>query len=462
MTEQQFNQWLTTPNAVRVLLIELEHSSGTAYIANIAYLGEPVSRDNQHRQYEPVLIEAVDISDRLDGELTIGDISVINDGLLSDWLTYQWAEYSVRGYLGDPTWPRQAFYQVLNVTNAGLQSAENGQITLAVHDARAQLDTPLITETINGSGAPVAFGQIFNAPAVLINRATNLYKVSALPLAQLNAADRGNFALQETIDLVQGEFIAAATPQGVVTANVTGIAITAADIARQIAQIYNVAVDEQSLHALPDWELGAFYSDGTQTTGRQVLDDICLSIGAYWRMDGLNRLHLANLRLPTTSSHHLSSDDVERNTLQLSSVQAPYSQISVRYAKNYSPLQVNALASASVIGIDLHTKLQDEWKTHTVSPTLTGYPLADKQQFDTQLADQTGATQRANTIKNIRQSQRYVWQLTAFASALLLKPGDSVFLKHDDWPEFSAGKWVLVLANHRDLTGETCDLEIWY
>ncbi|MGH1461004.1 MAG: hypothetical protein ACRBB6_03100 [Neptuniibacter sp.] len=462
MTTEEFNAWLTTPSVVRVLLLELEHSTGTEYVSNYGYIGEPVTRDNQHRQYEPVLAEAIEISDRLDGEFSVGDLTLVNDGLLDTWRTLKWQGYSVKGYLGASDWSREDFQQVLLSTNAGIVRAEDGEIVFGIQDARAQLDAPLITETVNGAGAPVVFGQVFNISPVLEDAATLLYKVSAFSLTSLDAADRGNPAFAETIDLANGEFTATASPVGAVTANATGESTTAAGIASEIAALYGLSTDSDSLNTLPTWTIGLFYSDGTSTTGADVLDDICASIGGYWRIDNLNRLQVFVLSLPALGSLTLLADDIERGTLELTSVQPPLSQISVRYSRNFTPMQPADLASEITLGTTIYQSLQEEWKAETLNPTLTGYAVAPKKQFDTALVNQVDALMRAQNIEAIRVKERNVWEFTAFAPGLQIQAGDTVFLQHDNWPEFSAGRWVKVLVNVRNLTGENCELEVWF
>lgn len=462
MTPQAFNTWLTTPNASRVLLLELEHADGTEYVSNAGYIGEPVTRDNQHRQYEPVLAEAVGISDRLDGELSIGDITLINDGLLNTWLGYKWRGFSIRGYLGAPDWPRDDFQQVLIATNAGVQSAGSGELILGVVDARDQLDKPLTTDTVNGLGAPVVFGQVFNITPAVVDPVSRTFMASVMPLSALNAADRGNLGFVETANLASGEFTTSATAQGTVTVDATGTHSTAAGIARQVAALYNVSVDDDSLNALPAWSLGFFYSDGTSTTGANVLDDICNSIGGYWRIDNLNRLQMFLIALPDTSGSEITQDDIELNSLSLVRTEEPYSQISIQHGRNYTPMQADALASSSVIGATRHAALQQEWNVDTQTPVLTGYPAAHKQQFDTGLVNSADALSRGTAVAVIRTEGRQVWELTAFAPALNITAGQSIFITHSEYEEFANGRWVRVLLNERDLTGETCELEIWF
>ena len=110
-------------NEYRTILIELDHSAGTVYLATKAYLSD------QHNAYDDWLIRSpvmeYSLLSLVDG---IGDIDAFLPlDVPDDWENYNFRGYAVRFYSGDVTWPKSKFRLIGIATNEGCRDIGENQ-----------------------------------------------------------------------------------------------------------------------------------------------------------------------------------------------------------------------------------------------------------------------------------------------------------------------------------------------
>lgn len=108
MTAAEEELWLldTRRNPYRALLIELDHSAGTVYLASQSWLSDSFIA------YDDCMTSDPEIRDDLYNFLGVGDVDAINRDDSVSWISYNWRGYPCRWYFGDTSWPKSKFRQI--------------------------------------------------------------------------------------------------------------------------------------------------------------------------------------------------------------------------------------------------------------------------------------------------------------------------------------------------------------
>lgn len=412
ISDAQYQRWLESPNEARVVLAELTHASGVEQVADQPYLA-PASEGLVNPVWDDLLITASGISTRVDGLIEIGEIELRDDGSITHWLDYQWRGWPVKLFLGGPTWPRADFRPIAVATNGGLASYERGKITLDVIDSSAQLEEPIDTGRLPDDGGPVPLllGQRFNVPAYRVDTATLRYRVSYLPLLSVTPRDIGN-TVPHTVHLSDGAFTLDNAPG-------SGSEITAAAheqhdtpmaIVQWVADYYGKTVSPNTV--LPDVKVG-FYSSG-ETTGAQILDTLKETLGAGWHIDALDRLDMRVFEAAgETADVVLTADDVQDGTLQLDTVEPPWSGLTLRWGRNDAPLR-SVAAVLDTSDPMLAARLKQEWRESTAEQSLPGHPLATPETIDTMLQLSIDADAERDRRLSYHRARRESWRVITY------------------------------------------------
>ncbi|MEL7893521.1 hypothetical protein [Vreelandella neptunia] len=416
ISDAQFKRWLESPNENRVMLAELEHAGGTVQVADKPYVA-PAFEALANPVWNDLLISASGISTRVDGLIEIGKIQLRNDGRITEWLDYQWRGWPVRLFLGDQSWPRADFRPIAVATNGGLESYKTGEITLSVIDSSEQLNEPIDTGQLPNDGGPVPLllGQRFNVPAFRVDSATLRYRVSFLPLLSVTPRDIGNDA-PHTAHLTDGAFTLDNGPG-------SGSEITAAaheqhdtpmSMVQWVADYYGKTVSPSTV--LPDVAVG-FYSSA-EVNGAQVLDALRDSLGAGWHIDAFDRLDVRVFAAVSddpgvTPDITLSADNVQENSLQLASVEPPWSGLTFRWGRNDAPLR-------SVAGViddtdpTLASRFKQEWRESTAEQALPNHPLATPENVNSLIQLSADAVAERDRRLGYHAVRRERWRLITY------------------------------------------------
>jgi len=449
MTGEQYEAWLADLSAPRVVLCELDHAGGTENVSSHPYISKPTD-STPNRIYDDLLVEAVDIETRIDGLISFGEITLIDDGSITDWVDRAWQGHEIRLYLGGPDWSRDDFRLHAQGINGGITSARRGEITFEMIDQSAKLDEPIDTGSLPDDAGPVplALGKVYNAPAFRSSTTTLEYTASYLAVTALTPKDIGN-TVPHTDDLASGTFTLNNATNGELTVDIEEQHNTPALIAQWVASEYGITVGEIDM---PAYTVGLYYS--SEVTGRQILDDLCNGLGAYWYLDPLGQLVMRQHVVPIAADVTLYGDDIEDGQIELSETQAPWKSLNLRFGRNYAPLRT----VAGVIEDNNATeaaRLKREWSESEASQTMTDYPLAEDVTRDSCISNSADAVTERDRLMAIRAVRRDVYSIDAFMP--IVEVGQSSAVEH---PRM-AGRLGRIISVSRSPTRGITSLEVW-
>lgn len=450
MTEQQYQAWLADLTAERILLAELEHADGVEYVATAPYISRPTD-SVPNRPYDDILKQAVDISTRIDGLISFGDVSLLDDGSLASWLGRAWTGHLIRLYLGGPEWSLDDFRLLASGRNGGVTEARRGSLTFAMEDESSVLDEVIDTGQLPDDAGPVplSLGSVYNAPAYLLQPSPYEFKASYLPVDALTPKDNGN-PVSHTDNLASGSFELSAGLVGTLTVDIEEPHNTPALIAQWVAGQYGIAVGEITL---PSYTVGLYYN--SEVSGRQMLDELCEGLGAYWYLNALGELVVRQHVEPSgTPDITLVSDEIVYDQVRLSETQAPWRGLTLRWRRNHSPL-------ATVAGTiednqpSEAARLRNDWRESAASQSVTDYPLAERATRDSAIQGSADAATERDRLLAIRSVRREVWEIEAFLPPVLV--GDVLAVVH---PRLAGRLGRVIGVTHSPTRGAT-NLEVW-
>ena len=161
---------------------------------------------------------------------------------------------------------------------------------------------------------------------------------------------------------------------------------------------------------------------------------------------------------PTAAALTLNEDDIEQNTLRLSSVEEPWRSTVLRYGRNYTPLTEIAGSindSDPALAVRLHGEWLDASADHADA---SDYPLSTKRTIDTALVTESDAAAEAARRQALHSPRREIYTLTAFLPPLGIEPGAAIEIDSGDL----AGRVGRVISTSASPTVGRTELEVWY
>ena len=449
MTDAQYAAWLADLSAPRVVLCEMDYAGGTEHVSSHPYISLPTDT-LPNQVYDDLLMEAVDIETRIDGLISFGEISLVDDGSITDWVSRAWQGHEIRLYLGGPDWPRDDFRLHAIGINNGITSARRGELSFEMIDQSAKLDEPVDTGSLPDDAGPVplALGSVYNAPAFRSSTTTLEYTASFLAVTALTPKDIGN-TVPHTDGLTSGTFTLDNATNGELTVDIEEQHNTPALIAQWVADHYGLTVGDVDM---PAYTVGLYYSN--EVTGRQILDDLCEGLGAYWFLDPLGQLVMRQHQEPATAEVTLFDDDIEYDQIGLSETQPPWASLNLRRGRNYAPLRTVAGVIEDNNAAEA-ARLKREWSESEASQAMVDYPLAEDVTRDSCISNSADAVTERGRLLALRAVRRDVYSIDAFMP--VIEVGQSISVEH---PRM-AGKLGRIISVSRSPTRGTTSLEVW-
>lgn len=449
MTDAQYEAWLADLSARRILLAELEYAGGTEYVATAPYISQPSDSD-PNRPYDDILTTAVDIGTRIDGLISFGEVSLLDGGDVTDWVERAWRGHPIKLYLGGPGWSRDDFRLLARGRNGGVSEARRGSLTFTMEDESSVLDEVIDTGELPDDAGPVplALGSIYNAPAYLLQPSPYEFKASYLPVTALTPKDNGN-PVSHTDNLASGSFTLSAGIVGTLTVDIEEPHDTPQQVCEWVAGHYGITVGEITL---PAYTVGLYYD--SEVSGREILDELCAGLGAYWYLDELGELVVRQHGAPGSPDLTLVSDEIVYDQVRLVETQPPWRGLTLRWGRNHNPLSTiagtiedNQPAEAA--------RLRREWRESRASQSVPNYPLADREERDSVIQTSTDAATERNRLLALRSTRREVWSLEAFLPPV--RVGMSIAVDH---PRL-AGSVGRIISVSRSPTRGATTVEVW-
>lgn len=446
MDDAAYDLWLSNLDARRVLLAELTHADGIEYVSTNPFVSLPSDSD-PNRIYDDCLQSAVDISTRIDGLIGFGEVSLIDDGSLTPWVNNKWQGHPIKLFLGGPDWPRDDFRQLAIGVNGGVVDASRGTLTFAMNDQSALLDEPIDTGQLPDDAGPVplALGSVFNAPAYLLTASPYEFKASYLACTALTPKDNGN-PVTHTDNLSTGSFVLSNALVGTLTVDIEEQHSTPQLIAEWVAAQYGITVSSINM---PAYRVGLYYN--SEVTGKQILDELCSGLGAYWYLDSLGQLVMQQHTTPGSADVTLVSDEILQDQIQLSSTEQPWKSLTLRWRRNYSVLST----VAGAVSASQSARLSREWNEVRGTQAAAGYPLAQTVVRDTCIQLQADAQTERDRLLALRAVRRDRYTLDAFLPPVTV--GQNLAVIH---PRLE-GKTGRIISVSRSPTRGATNIEVW-
>ncbi|MCL7931674.1 hypothetical protein [Halomonas llamarensis] len=447
MTDAQYANWLADLSAPRIVLCELDYAGGTEYVSTHPYISQPTD-SAPNRVYDDLLMEAVDIETRIDGLISFGEITLVDDGEITHWVDRAWQGHGIRLYLGGPDWSRDDFRLHAIGINGGIMSARRGEIAFEMTDQSAVFDEPIDTGSLPDDAGPVplALGSVYNAPAYRTSDGTQYeYKASYLPCVSLTPKEGGSTTLNVTNHPSEGRFVLDAPVLLDLTVDIKEQHNTPTKIAEWVADYYGKEVAEISL---PDYTVCLYYNG--EVNGRQIL----AALPGYWYFDRLDRLVVRQHAIPTSADVTLFDDDIEYDQIALSETQPPWKSLTLNWGRNYAPLSQVAGAVEDENATEA-ARLRREWSESKAEQSLPDYPLAEDVTRESCIAEATDAATERDRLLAIRSVRRDVYSIDAFMP--VVEVGQSIAVEH---PRL-ARKLGRIISVSRSPTRGTTSIEVW-
>ncbi|SJN11585.1 hypothetical protein CZ787_06255 [Halomonas citrativorans] len=406
ISEGQYLAWLAKLNADRLLLAELHHAGGIEYVATGPFMSLPSDSD-PNRPYTTALKKAVNITTRIDGNVTFGEVEIIGDQLVTELIDLAWQGHPIKLFLGDPKWPRDDFRLLAQGRNGGIRQAKRGAITFRMVDESSVLDEVIDTGQLPDDAGPVplALGSVYNAPLYRVDTQTLTYRGSYLPVTSIQAKANGALLTHST-DAAAGT-VTLSDRFGDITGDIEEPHNTPRKIVEWVANHYGITVGEIDL---PDYRVGVFYND--DVSGRQILNELKEGLGAYWYLNEINALVMRQHKEPVVADVTIVRDDIPRDKLTLSETQQPWRSLTLRWGRNYAPLSTVAGTIDEENPAEA-ARLRTEWRESHARQDVSDYPMAERVTRDSVIQDEQDAITERDRLLAQRRTQRNVWSIEA-------------------------------------------------
>lgn len=443
-------------------------------------------------------------------------VLVNNDGALDAYLGYGFAGFGITIQRGTMA-PNQATPTWTTVLAGVMDSVDFSwsDVSIKVRDRQQELAKPLqatryggtnslpngldgVATDIKGNGRPILYGKAYNFTPPQVNTTRRIFELSDGLIQSVDAVyDRGTaltagaaYSSQsdmETNAPAGGQYRAwlssggsyirlGSEPAGAVTVDATQGAATANRTAAQLMKQVLLkggissgditAGDVTALDTAAAYECGYWVTDGTDTTGIQVMDALANSAGAWWGVDRLGKFRMGQLATPSTGNSigTITALDIIKIDRVRSSDQGggvPAWQVTLNYARMFT-VQSDLAAS---VPTPLKSDRAEQWRTvvSNDSSIKTQWPKAQELSFETYLISAsdaaTEAARRLALYKVRRDTLQARCKLSdALAGAIDLGKTITVQLNRFG---MSAGKAYLVTGIRTDLRNNTFDLTLW-
>ena len=481
MTAAQFQEWLQSSSAIRMVLIEAQVNVAgdevTRYVASRSYLTGP-DETPANTEYLPLATGGLAFTEQvsLSGEagLSGGDIELNNaDGALDGWLGDVWMNRPIKAWAGDPSWPRADFRLVYDGIIADVASPGRGAVNLVLRDKLQRLNTPVTEAKLGGTTPnkdailPVPFGECHNVAPLLTNPATLEYGFLGAVESSFEVRTNGK-PIAVALNDQAGRFNLTTDPfSTTITVSVQGdkgggYAPRIAPLVQRIATAYGKASDRFTLADLDLANLAAFDASHPQPVGLYVADrtnqaqaiqQLAASVGAQALMSRTGKLRLVQLALPAAGVPvPIGPEHMRERSLRPAQRLPATAAVKIGFDRNWN-VQTGLTTSIPAEHADLYAT---QWLTETVvdEAVRARYRLSDDPvQIDTCLKTREDA--RAEAVRRLALSKvpRTIYEFDGEPEMMMLELGQPVVLRNERFGLQDGVAGVVVRLSHFWLSG---------
>ena len=425
-----------------------------------------------------------------------GTVRVTNrDGALDPILT-QWGTvgHRVTCRLGQLGWSYASFGTVFSGRIEAVEANADDELEIRVGDVLSALDAPIQSNFYTGAGGveggddlagkpkPLAYGEIDNVPAVLVDAATLTYQVHDGPIDGIRGVFDDGVALtvaagspaaagEYLSDDVNGTFTLGAAPAGIVTVDLGGDASapghvnTTADLVRRIL-FRHAGLDESDLDSASFSALTAaqpavvgLYLATTPIDISTVVDRLLSGVSAWGGFDRLGKFRVGRLDEPSGAIAAVFSDvEIESLARRVMNPQ-PFWRTTVGYLKCWS---VNTAPAASTNPVRRDFLSQEYREAIANDATIqTAYPAAvDAPILASTMISPTDAQTEAARLLALYGLPRVIVEIVVSRSAWALSLGDVVQITYQRYG-LESGQVGSVVGIVEDAAGGRTTLSVF-
>ena len=481
MTDAQFSDWLKSPLAIRMVLIEAQvnvaGSEVTRYISSRPYVTGPTEVP-ANTAYRPLANGGLAFTEQVslteEAGLSGGDIELGNaSGAIDSWLGDVWRNRPIKAWAGDPSWPRADFRLVFDGIVADIGSSSREVINLSLRDKLQRLDTPIAEAKLGGTSPnkdatlPIPFGECHNVTPLLTNPATLEYGFLGAVESSFEVRTNGK-PIAVALNDQAGRFNLTTDPfSTTITASVQGdkgggYAPRIAPLVQRIATAYGKAVDRFTLADLDLANLAAFDAAHPQLVGlyvsdrtnqAQAIQQLAASVGAQALMSRTGQLRLVQIALPAAGVPvQIGPEKMRENSLHVVQRLPVVAAVKIAFDRNYT-VQTNLTTSIPPAHADMYAT---EWMTETAVDEVVRarYRLTDDPpQIETCLKAEEDARAEAARRLALNKVQRTIYEFDGEPEMMTLELGQPVTLRNDRFGLQNGVQGVVVLLSHHWLAG---------
>lgn len=439
-----------------------------------------------------------------------GELVLVNiDGGLDDLVDYGFDGRGIAIKLGTlRPWQSPVWTTVLQGTMARADFSWS-QLTISLRDRQAELDRPLQTTVyagnnslpngvegvagdIKGREKPRLYGYGWNLEPVLVNTSKLIYQISDAALQAVSAVyDRGAaltagaaYSSQSDMEtnapsagqyrawLAGGMFRIGSSPAGQITCDAvdgaTAADRTAAQLAKQVLLDAGIASgdisssDVTALDTATAAEVG-YWLNGN-ASGKQALDTVLGSVGAWWGVDRLGKFRMARFEAPsgTPVATLTPVEIIKIDRIAGGDADIPVWQVNLSY-KPFFATQTSDLAGSVTDARRAELAQPARKVTASDASVKTKHPLAEVLDIDTALADATAAQNEATRLLNLYKVRRDTLSVRVALDADLAAAIDLGSVVSVQVPRYGydSGRLMRVTSIRTDLRGGILDLTLW-
>lgn len=433
---------------------------------------------------------AQDMSDMMTGRTSPnkGTVEVISSTDTDPWLFERnWIGHRLRLYIGDKDWPRDDFRSAWAGV-IGNVAIKDKAFILETRDLQHLLNQPVRVDVLEagpliGQPMPLAIGDFFNVPAILIDDATHTYAVNGGPVSSITVVRDRGVSAGFTASPTDGTFIVGGIPQGRITADgvgslgTSGLPIrTAADMIMYIATTLSyLTIDDLdidsfvTLNATCPQYLG-LWNNSVGMQAYDAIDQITATVGAFSAVTREGKLFVKRFDFDGAIVASIGVGDILEGGLGAPTVIPPVRDIRMAAKRNGSPNTYMVGGSGSGV-TETQTNERANSHMHFVRAVNQAIPesmpkgrrlrvgssgspptVSDTSADDsiaTLFVNPADAQAEANRRIRLWGFQRYLFDVTCRFKAMGLRIGDAVMLTHPRYGLAAGRKGVVVKIAER-------------
>lgn len=499
-----YQTWLEKPGTVKVLLVQIERTSGTVTEWLSTHTVTVGGQD-----YQGIVKNTFEINESINTDysasISYGSIDVVNgNGERDSWLTsaYIWVNKPIRIYVGELPQPGSSpsltndFELIFDGLISDIDSKDRFTLSFKVRDKLEKLNTSL-TETLLGnyfngvdnvntatynnqnknSLRPLCFGEVFNVAPLVSDPVQLEYMVHSAPVELIiEVRDNGVPVSFTTAGVNAGSFRLLRNPAGAITCSLQGSLRAVNTTTGAVTDSYTPSAKNVILAILREFGktlsaseidlpsfTGAYATEavGVYLTDRinvlQLCQELAKSCGCVLSVTRLGKVKLINLSIPTSATTTIGDGDVLLNSLTQSRRIEVIAGVKLGAAKNYS-VQNNLVTAIPQQHKDIFAS--DYLESVSSDATVrTNYSITAQPSVEaTYLIDSAEADAIALKRLNLFKAGRVVYRMQCTAKYLSVQLGDAVSLTSD---RFGLSNTIgLVISTKPDWLKGTIELEV--